>query len=425
MIYSLGVQPLPRPYARHNWPDVRVACVWLPELPLRVEVLRSPRLEGRPLVVGGGPGQRHVVTLCSAAAARAGVRPGLPLREVLPLCPDAVVVPPDPIRTAGVLEAAAAALERVSPIVEVGAEELYLDLRGLRELYRADLTNLERAIRAAVPSLLLPRLGVAAGKLVAAVAAREAPRQGARIVPAGEARGFLAPLPIDHLPLGVDALGWLRRLGLHTIGELAALPVGAVQAQLGPAGARAWHFAWGRDDEPVVPRRPTPSVRAAMRLDDPLASTDALFLALRMVLERAFADPLARNRAARQARLGALLADGSAWEQVITFKEPMAGADAAWTALKHRLGAAGMLPAAPVEELAVELRGLDGVPGRQENLFVNHQRPANAIQEVVARLEARDSHPPLYRAVPVEPWSRIPEERWALVPLERKHQDIS
>src|SRR5579884_3491196 len=159
MIYSLGVQPLPRPYARHNWPDVRVACVWLPELPLRVEVLRSPRLEGRPLVVGGGPGQRHVVTLCSAAAARAGVRPGLPLREVLPLCPDAVVVPPDPLRAAGVLDAVAGALERVSPVVEVGDGALYLDLRGLRDMYRADLANLARAARAAVPSLLLPRLG--------------------------------------------------------------------------------------------------------------------------------------------------------------------------------------------------------------------------------------------------------------------------
>src|SRR5207248_2492422 len=140
---------------RQSWPDVRVACVWIAQLPLRVEILRHPAWDGRPLVLGGAPGERKVVQLCSPEAEAAGVRVGLPLREVVPLCPEAIVLQPDPVRTAAVLESVLADLQRVSPLVEPGSNDdgyLYLDLRGLRAMY-GELAHLEEAIRAVVPPL--------------------------------------------------------------------------------------------------------------------------------------------------------------------------------------------------------------------------------------------------------------------------------
>src|SRR4030088_3733600 len=100
---------------RRPWPDVRVACVWIAQLPLRVEILRHRAWGGGPLVLGGAPGERKVVQLCSPEAEAAGVRPGLLLREVVPLCPEAIVLQPDPVRTAAALEALLAELPRVSP----------------------------------------------------------------------------------------------------------------------------------------------------------------------------------------------------------------------------------------------------------------------------------------------------------------------
>src|SRR5215510_7785489 len=97
-----------------SWPDVRVACVWIAQLPLRVEVLRHPAWDGRPLVLGGAPGERKVVQLVSSEAEQKGVRAGLPLREVVPLCPDAIVLQPDPVRTANALESVTADLQKVS-----------------------------------------------------------------------------------------------------------------------------------------------------------------------------------------------------------------------------------------------------------------------------------------------------------------------
>src|SRR5437016_5446282 len=175
---------------RPAWPDVRVACVWIAQLPLRVEILRHPAWDGRPLVLGGAPGERKVVQLCSPEAEAAGVRPGLPLREVVPLCPNAMVLQPDPVRTASVLEAVLADLQRVSPTVEPAEDGyFFLDVRGLHAMY-GDITALEQAIISAVPALLRPRIGFANGKFAAAVAARmaEPGETRARVVPARDTR---------------------------------------------------------------------------------------------------------------------------------------------------------------------------------------------------------------------------------------------
>lgn len=401
----------------------RVACVWVPRLPLRVEVLRHPAWDGQPLVLGGAPGERKVVQLCSAEAEAEGVRPGLPLREVVGVCPEAIVVQPDPVRVAAVLDEVVAALQQVSPIVEAAAEAeegfLFLDLGGLDSLY-GSLAALEQAIRAAVPPLLRPRFGFGSGKFVAAAAARSAEGESRMCsVPAGEkdTAAFLRPLSMRHLDsvLAPDVLHRLELLGLHTLGDLAHLPLGAVQAELGPPGARAWRLAHGRDTEPVVPRPSLSSVQAALRFDDPLASVDAVMAALDQLLAQTFSHPTLAGRSVRQVRLRALLADGLSWERSYTFKEALASREAARFALKSKLELPNGLPPAAIDELFLELLGLSGEAARQGSLFVARARQLGQIAEAARQLRARYGHVPLYHVVEVEPWSRIPERRWALV----------
>jgi len=401
-----------------SWPDVRVACVWLPHLALRVEVLRHPAWDGRPLVLGGAPGERKVVQLCSPEAEAAGIRPGMPLREVLPLCHEAVVLQPDPVRIAGVLDDVAGALQRVSPAVEVAAGGfLFLDLRGLKALYRGEVVAVVEALRAAVPPLLRPRLGMARGKVVAMTAARVAGSgSGACVVPASGTRRFLAPLPVDHLPmLTPEVVQRLGLLGLRTIGDLAALPFSAVQAEFGPAGAQSWRLATGHDDAPLVPRAYLPSVHAALRFDDPLASIEAVMAALDQLLAQAFGNPALQGRSVRQVRLRALLADGTSWERLFTFKEALSGRETARRALKSKLDLPNGLPPAALDELYLELLGLGGEAAKQGNLFVARAKQLGQIAEAARQLRARYGGVPLYHAMEVEPWSRIPERRWALV----------
>ena len=400
-----------------GWPAVRVACVWIAQLPLRVEVLRHPAWDGRPLVLGGAPGERKVVQVCSPEAEAAGVRPGLPLREVVPLCPDAVVLQPDPVRTASVLESVVAALQRVSPLVEPGEDGyLYIDLGGLAAMYDHDFRQLEEALRDAVPPLLRPRFGFGAGKLSAAVAARQAEPGHALVVPTAHTRAFLAPLSIRHLLLlDPDVQQRLELLGIQTIGDLGGLPFSAVQAQFGSAGAHAWRLAHGQDGEPIVPRPLLATVQAGLRFDDPLGSIDAVMAALDQLLADAFSQPPLRGRAVRQIRLRALLADGTSWERQYTFKDAVSTRDAARRALKSKLDLPQALPTGPIDELGLELMGLAGEAARQPGLFVARARQLADIAEAARQLRARYGRVPLYQAIEVEPWSRIPERRWALV----------
>lgn len=404
---------------RRAWPDVRVACIWIAQLPLRVEILRHPAWDGRPLVLGGAPGERKIVQLCSPEAEAAGIRPGLPLREVVPLCPEAMVLQPDPVRTATVLEAVLADLQRVSPAVEPAEDGyFFLDLRGLQAMY-GELAALEEAIHAAVPALLRPRLGFANGKFAAAVAARMAePGSTARscVIPASETQDFLAPLSVRHLlMLEPAAQQRMELLGLHTIGDLAALPFNAVQSEFGPEGARAWRMAHGKDTEPVVARPVVTSVQDGLRFDDPLGSVDAVMAAIDQLLAHTYSQPALQGRSVRQVRLRALLSDGTSWERLYTYKEALSTRDAARRALASKLDLPNGLPPAPIEELALELLGLSGEAARQPGLFVARARQLAEIAEAARQLRARYGRVPLYHAIEVEPWSRIPERRWALV----------
>jgi DNA polymerase-4/protein ImuB len=360
-----------------------------------------------------------VVQLCSPEAEAAGVRPGLPLREVVPLCPEAMVLQPDPVRTAAVLEAVLSDLQRVSPLVEPADDGyFFLDVRGLQAMY-GDIASLEEAIRAAVPPLLRPRIGIASGKFAAAVAARMAEPGAAApacVVPASETRTFLAPLSVRHLlMLEAEVQHRLELLGLNTIGDLARLPFNAVQAEFGPPGAHAWRVAHGKDTEPVVARPVMTAVQDGLRFDDPLGSVEAVMAAIDQLLAHTYSQPALQGRSVRQVRLRALLSDGTSWERLYTFKEALSTRDAARRALKSKLDLPNGLPPAPIDELALELLGLGGEAARQPGLFVARARQLSEIAEAARQLRTRYGRVPLYHAIEVEPWSRIPERRWALV----------
>ena len=100
---------------------------------------------------------------------------------------------------------------------------------------------------------------------------------------------------------------------------------------------------------------------------------------------------------------------------IFTFKEALSTREGARRALKSKLDLPNGLPPAPIDELALELLGLGGEAVRQPGLFVARARQLAEIAEAARQLRARYGRVPLYHAIEVEPWSRIPERRWALV----------
>jgi len=395
-----------------------IACLLIPHFPLRVALLERPDLDGAPLVLGPAAGGRPLVHDATPEAAARGVRPGQSLREVTALCPEAIILPPHPVRETAALDQIVAALEAVSPSVEPdpnpagGGVCCYVDLLGLERLLGPPPRAAERLLRT-VPPVMRPRLGVAPSKFAARVAATRAAPGGVRIVASAEVSTFLADAPTSLLPLPAETHRRLDRLGLRSLGELAALPAAAVQARFGKPGRQAWDLARGDDPSPVIPRPHLETVVETLTLPDPATSLDSLLVALTRLALAAFDQPALRDRQVRQARLRAALEGGGAWEQTSTLREP-GGRQRVITALGYRLQGVAALPA-PVTTLTLVLSGLLTAGGRQAELPGIRPRQTAPLAEASHHLKQHYGEPMLFRVMEVEPWSRIPERRRALI----------
>jgi nucleotidyltransferase/DNA polymerase involved in DNA repair len=402
---------------------VAVACVFIPHFPLRVEILRHPELDGLPLALTdlAGAARRRIIE-CSPEATERGLREGMTLRDAVNACPHTVILTSDPVHYANVFADLLRALGAVSPGVEAGEPGCaYVDLRGLERLY-GGLEQVPEALLRVLPSVLRPRIGLAANKFTARVAAQRARPGGQHTVPATFSRTFLAKCPVDLLPVPVEMRRRLERFGLYTLGDIARLPAGKLQAQFGPDGQRVWKLARGEDNAPFRPLIQTERVIERLALPAPSVQIETVLLGLRQLTQRVYARPEVRNRGARQARLQLLLEEQRSWERIFALKGTVADPESLDASLRYRL--ANLTLDGAVEELVLELSGLTTIYARQEQLFDTGQggalrrRQQQRVSEAVRQLKSRYGATPLYRVTPLEPWSRIPERRWGLFGYE-------
>jgi DNA polymerase-4 len=191
-----------------------------------VEELENPTLRERPLVVGGDPNGRGVVSTANYAARSFGIRSAMSAAEARRRCPHAVFVRP---RIALYRQYSATVWETVAEVVprieRTGLDEGYLDLASVvRDFSQA------RAVAAAVQTSvqatagLTCSLGVGTAKVVCKIASDRRKPGGITVVPPGTEAHFLAPLSVRLLPgVGPRSEARLRTAGIETIGALAAL----------------------------------------------------------------------------------------------------------------------------------------------------------------------------------------------------------
>ncbi len=241
-----------------------------------------------PVIAAGCPPEQAAVVVAanqvvaaSPAARAEGVTPGLRRREAQRRCPEVVVVAADLGRDARAWEPAVAAAEAFTPGVEVmGPGRLALATRGPARYFGGDGalgTRLVVAVESAVGRRGC-RVGVADGRFAATLAAAGRSVAGGdedavRVVPPGASEAFLRPWPVatlDRPPLA----DLLVRLGLRTLGDLAALPPATVLARFGPEGQEAWRLARGLDRAPLAVRTPPPDLVVAAELDPPAERVD-------------------------------------------------------------------------------------------------------------------------------------------------------
>jgi DNA polymerase IV len=166
-----------------------------------VELLERPELRGKPVIVGGRPDQRGVVSAASYEARKFGVHSAMPLATAGRLCPQAVFLGGNHAKYSEWSDRIAAILARFSPVVEmVSIDEAYLDLAGTERLNGPPLAAADKILRAITRSTGLPcSAGLASTRLVAKVCSDQAKPRGLLLVAPGQEARFLAPLPVRKI----------------------------------------------------------------------------------------------------------------------------------------------------------------------------------------------------------------------------------
>ena len=394
-----------------------IACLRIPHIALRIALLDQPELDGLPLILSNPQSGRAVVVDATAEASAKGIRPGLTLREATALCPDAVILMPNPAAEARIAREILERLEEISPLVEADEQEpgcWYIDLTGLDRHFATTTAAAERMI-ACAPAILRARAGVAGSPFTARAAAGLAPSGTVRPVPKGTEARFLAEAPVTLLPFPPEMTHQLRRLGLETLGALAKLPAAKLAARFGPDGRLAWELASGIDRRTVTPRAGAEIVIEELAMPTPAVSREMLLVGLRQLVTRAFGRRVLKGRQVRQVILRAVLEGRRSWERTLVLKEP-SGASQLITALDLRLQALEM--PGPIEAITLQLSGIVNEVAHQQMLPTMRPRHAPPVTEAIHQLTQRYGLSPLFHVVEVEPWSRIPERRHALIAYE-------
>jgi protein ImuB len=394
-----------------------IVCVLFPRFQLTVAAGDREELLHAPAALAPAPGGVQAVGEVSLAAEAFGVHPGMRLGEALARCPRLTLVPADPAGVADWWERLLVRLESIGAAVEPERPGLAcFDAQGLVRLHG----GIDGVLSAARRALRTPaRYGAAPSRFAAVAAATRARARRPLIISGSRtaAREFLATMPVALLrarPALAELPEALERLGVYTLGELAALPPAALADRFGSAGLLAYELAVGGDGA-LRPRPASELIRESLELPD-AGSGIQLERALGLLIDRLLARRERRGRTLRAVALSAVLVErGGTWREQVVFREALADPVRMRLALVPHLQS---IPA-PAEELRVAIERFGPPASDQRGLLEDPVEARTArLREAIRQTRVAAGSDAALRVLPVDPQSRVPERRAVLTPFE-------
>lgn len=219
-----------------------------------VEIARDPSLKGKPVIVGGDPNSRGVVSTCSYEARVFGVHSAMSLSEAQRRCPQAIFLEGSYSLYSEYSEKIMNIFRRLTEKVQVvSVDEAYLDVTEKVDKHGGPLA-LAELLRSVVfkKTQLTCSIGVASNKLVAKMASTAAKPNGAKEIKPGEEAAFLAPLKIGSIPgIGAKTEEAFHRRGILLIEDIQLMDLDTLLQQYGQWGYQLRMSAFGQDNRPV------------------------------------------------------------------------------------------------------------------------------------------------------------------------------
>jgi len=362
----------------------RIIHVDMDEFFAAVERLDRPELRGRPILVGGSPDARGVVSTASYEARRFGCRSAMPMATAIRLCPEAVVLPVRGRRYRQVSEQVFAVLEEFTPLVEpLSIDEAFLDVTGCERLFgpaEEIARRIKRRIRRRTG--LTASVGVAPNKFLAKLASDLDKPDGLVVITPENLHEVLDPLPVSKLwGAGPAAVKRFERLGVRTIGQLRRLDPAVARRALGSMGEHFLRLAEGKDDRPVTPDGQAKSIGQEQTFARDIAELEELRAVLLQQVEQVAFRLRRQGLRARTVTIKLRYGDFTTLTRSATLPEPTNVTSELWRLAEGLLARWAAGGRRPLRLLGVTASGLTGGRG-QLPLF---EDPRRARQEALDR----------------------------------------
>ena len=342
-------------------------------------------LVGKPVIVGGTPEKRGVVSAANYVARRYGIHSAMPAVIARRLCPQGIFLPPRIDYYAAISSEIREIFESFTPLVEpLSLDEAFLDVTGSEHLFgsAAEIAQkLKLTIRQKVR--LVVSVGVAPNKFLAKIASDLKKPDALVIVDPDKVQDFLDPLPVEKLwGVGKQSSKVFQRLGIGTIGQLRRFPLDVLQSHFGKNGEHLWQLARGIDERPVVPEQEAKSISHETTFEHDINNLEVLRAWLLELTEQVGCRMRRHNLRGRTVHLKIRFADFSMITRSKTLPEPTNITQEIWQAAAEIFS-----KRLPARHLPVRLLGM-GVSGLDDTGLVQGQLFDRQAREKQARLDS-------------------------------------
>jgi len=388
-----------------------IACVCIPDFAVTLE---SEANLNQPLILTQPNGKSERVFAASVGATNSGVRPGMSLPQAQALCPQAQLRPAHLAKYQHFINDITTLLAAVTPKVEAEAgyqaATFYADLTALNRSEQFEFAgDINRSLQQQYQ--LIPAMGLAEGKFPAYVAAGSIGLNRVLCLTPGQEGSFLAPLEATCLPLETEQARRLNLFGLRTVGQFAALPAAAVQAQFGPSGRWLHQLARGYDDRPVQVHQSPQVEKLTREFDGPVLNRAILIQLARQVTQELAGRLVVHRQGVLTLDLTLHLAD-TLWQDQLALRQPTA--DPARLARQVTTLIERAQVTSGVTALTLQLSDLVTLQPEQVSLFTQ-THPTEQWQrfrDLLPRLVSRYGSDCFFEPMLTSPQSMLPERRF-------------
>ncbi len=342
-----------------------------------VEQRDRPELMGRPVVVGGSPQGRGVVSAASYEARRFGIHSAMPAATAVRQCPHAVFLKPRIGYYAQISRQIREIFDRFTPLVEpLSLDEAFLDVRGSIGLFGPPI-EIARQIKATIREELnlVASVGVAPNKFLAKVASDLEKPDGLVVVDEGAEQAFLDPLAVGRLwGVGRVAGRAFEQLGIRTIEQLRRMPLDTLTAKFKTAGEHLWNLAHGRDDRSVIPDHQAKSISHETTFEQNIGDREVLRAWLLDLTDQVSRRVRAHGIRGKTVQLKVRFSDFRTLTRSHSVPEPTDVTDEIWRVVSQLFDTRLPNPLPPVRLLGMGVSGLDATGERQSLLFDGQRR---------------------------------------------------